>query len=355
MGFPSLPRGLLLAQSFQANADRSHPGPTNGLESNGFLWETKAWSQDQLPRAPWDLQPGFAVSLAEAVRLSANFPWGFEVAHARGVYTGHNLDQIHIVDGGVADNTGIGTICHLVRSLRFLAGEEKPCNQSKIAKEIFEKLRDRGVFLIEIDSGAKEGKLTWFARRFPAINEPAHAMAKAGLVNDSFSKDMYLDDHINALLARFPRDVAFARQPLTLNHSENVMTAWALGPDDKAAVFVQFLYEMEVARSYLQDPTLTYNRLQQRAYLVGQLANLERREKVAKTPEEVQQILIERSDLRTQLETACGGVRRASAVMNWVAANRKRVYGQVQSTDAQATMELSDGDAQKLVPKLIRQ
>ncbi|MCS7046534.1 MAG: hypothetical protein NZO58_09280, partial [Gemmataceae bacterium] len=41
------------------------------------------------------------------------------------------------------------------------------------------------------------------------------------------------------------------------NHSEDVMTAWAIGPDDKAAVLTQFLFEQEKKQNdlhhYLAD------------------------------------------------------------------------------------------------------
>ena len=64
------------------------------------------------------------VSLAEATRLSANFPWGFPVVRVdipQSTPTGGQRPDVRFVDGAVADNTGIDSLRYVVDRLRAWA------------------------------------------------------------------------------------------------------------------------------------------------------------------------------------------------------------------------------------------
>lgn len=215
------------------------------------------------------------LDLTESSRLSANFPWGFSTAQ---LARGSDLDTGHLIDGGVFDNTGVATIRYVFERLHdwseAYAKEGKDAGPSaQLAAQIMGKLRRRGVVLIEIDSGAKQEPSRGVATLLPGIFGPVTALENVSYTG----ADRVAQEHIrrlkkifagpsisttlerlrydvaDELLRRVDRDFGFKLEDgnltmfhslrITCNHEENVMTAWALAPSDKAKVFVQFLLE----------------------------------------------------------------------------------------------------------------
>ena len=79
------------------------------------------------------------------------------------------------------------------------------------------------------------------------------ALGNAAYVNADFATWQHIRV-MKDVLAQEVRGVSVPRlHPLCIqcNHEENVMTAWALGPNDKAKVMVRFLIEIAIARETL--------------------------------------------------------------------------------------------------------
>src|SRR5439155_4807281 len=87
------------------------------------------------------------MSLARAVRLSSNFPFGLHVSELPAPAGGK---PTHVLDGGVVDNTGLDTVYALVCGL-----DEKSHQGPTRGQTILDQLRQRGVVILEIDAGAK--------------------------------------------------------------------------------------------------------------------------------------------------------------------------------------------------------
>lgn len=226
------------------------------------------------------------VDLTEAARLSANFPWGFssaQLAQRKGV------EPAHLIDGGVFDNTGISTLRFVIERLHDWAEaarvareqSQTPAPSYQLAEQIMTTLRKRGVILIEIDSGAKQEPPSGIAKSLPGIFEPVTALENVSYT----SADRIAQEHLRRLkkifdgpgiettLERWQREVPskslqsihrnfgykledgnvtmFHAMRITCNHETNIMTAWALSPNDKAKVFVQFLIERPKAAEWL--------------------------------------------------------------------------------------------------------
>jgi hypothetical protein len=228
------------------------------------------------PKSLNSYAPGFRVSLARAVRLSSNFPYGFrveELALPRGVNRA-DTRSVHMLDGGVIDNTGLDTIYELLNALKDHGESERPSDLTREASDLLDDLRKRGVVILEIDSGAKPSQHAP-ARFDPLVGprEPLQALDNASFTNAEVVKQYYVRE-INAILnAPLDRIRAFSAetsgssdlrpeiQPKTTvkvrlqcNHylpsqKENdpeVMTAWTLGPKDKAQIVHRFLIELEM-------------------------------------------------------------------------------------------------------------
>jgi hypothetical protein len=241
VGFPPLPADLLRLTEQDRVSPRALPAPLD------------------------ELIPDFRVSLARAVRLSSNFPFGFRVQTLEKLGGG----EAHLLDGGVIDNTGLDTIYELFRALQWHAD---PRNHSPYLDDAFcvlEDLRRRGVVVLEIDAGAKPSEQTrkWYDP-FGGPRESYQAMDNASYTSAELVKRFYVDE-MRALLdrtfepSRQPMPAAgepfraISRNPpantvvhvtVQCNHylpdekpSEEVMTAWALGPRDKAQVVQRFL------------------------------------------------------------------------------------------------------------------
>jgi hypothetical protein len=313
-------RGITNHSGLQNLAKRDHPGHREFLQAKlplvlfnasdmdagtrltaGFPAVPPGWialrpsAESESPlKAPADIvdfDPAYEVSLAEAVRLSANFPWGFETAlltreipatdpNGRPVT---RLQELHVTDGGVVNNTGLDTLVILLRSLSIMAStalgppEKEPsfAAQSAIrAFSILHRLSQRGVLVLEIDSGAKPHKPTAMAQLFPTVFKPVGAMENAGYNNDSLSRD-HLYEKMGQVLGPA---TAFAHYRVQINHSEDIITAWALGPQDKAKIFTEFWAELKRIDPELREllRSITSNQ-QATGYLWGRLADYIRR------------------------------------------------------------------------------
>jgi hypothetical protein len=181
------------------------------------------------------------------------------------------LKNCDLLDGGVNENTGIATIWEVIQHLRYVAHGLDPfldkSAQSK-AKGILDKLTKRGIVFIEIDSGAK-----------PAMSEvaelrtPIQGLENASYANANYAKSWYLKN-LNEILTK-ERQTRLAstlisgllppplwRERFECNHSQDrdVMTAWALGPMDKARVvatfFCEYIMWKQIVLPYYRDTWL---------------------------------------------------------------------------------------------------
>lgn len=209
------------------------------------------------------------ISLSKAVRLSSNFPWGFHASTLDGqveVDGTRRSVRTLVLDGGVSDNTGIDTIYELIRGL----------GNTPRGQNILRLLQDRQVVLLEIDSGAKPTPPTMVDRILGAALEPVQALNNASYTNADQAKEHYLS-HLKELLTpavRCDDPEATAEQievhnnrpanvfqvTVRCNHfslerpdQRAVMTAWALGPDDKANVMARFAFELSKVEASLQE------------------------------------------------------------------------------------------------------
>jgi hypothetical protein len=235
IGFPPLPAGLF-----------NSPG-TKPLELGAYLASGREYHTFDLA----DFDPSYRVSLAEAVRVSANFPWGVRSARLASPASRILFDQgvLNLLDGGVNNNTGIPAIWEVFDRLNRLARPQDPdIKPSKPAQKILAELRRRGVIFLEIDSGAKPSAV------FNAeLRTPAQALDNAAYANAFEARDRYLA-RLDALLAPdvpVPEMHDWAhywgymyRHTFQCNHTDyEVMTAWALPPSEKAKILATFFWE----------------------------------------------------------------------------------------------------------------
>ena len=210
----------------------------------------------------------------QAIRVSANFPWGFEVAKSPlNVIqkNGAEKSSVHVIDGGVFDNSGITSIRLVVEAIQRLADEDTaktPSTSRKqavsLAKLVIGKLHRCGVILLEIDSGAKPEPPGGATQLLATALSPIHALNNSTY----FTSERSSSDNINSLRERLRSPRAedlrerliglrsysnetrrlkiedeqvdtFFHVKVTCNEQDNVMTAWALPPDDKAKIFVR--------------------------------------------------------------------------------------------------------------------
>lgn len=289
MGYPSLPSAMWRAR--QAVSLRSQR--LSGLLNEGRYAPMAAsmfvgGSLDDMP-------------LARAVRLSSNFPFGFPVAEVRVAETDASAtaarpERYRFLDGGVVDNTGIDSLHAVFSDLHRAAVDDPLGDVARVLAEI----RRRGVVFVEIDSGAKPSASTDRNSPFSSIGRPLSALNNATYTNalrssDYFTRDLsrILSHWIPAVLLKSPHrepmnvpfgsielsvkqdELAWAIPAITADYStdlraqsvlsvqfvcnhisrseSHVMTALALGPQDKAAIIAQFLDQCHEWRSAPQS------------------------------------------------------------------------------------------------------
>jgi hypothetical protein len=202
-----------------------------------------------------------------------------------------------VLDGGVNDNTGIPTVCEVLEHLQRVAAQydaalrpfHRP-DESLVAARadrawrILRELRRRGVVLVEIDSGAKPSPDP--TRLLSAVRVPIQGLENAAYSTAGGAKDQYLARIQEAVRPRFNRaagevpqqyaddlnnsDRIVSASPayhltFVCNHStdDDVMTAWALPPSDKAKIFATFYCEL---REWQEVKQPWFRRTWQRAW-----------------------------------------------------------------------------------------
>lgn len=174
--------------------------------------------------------------------------------------------DVYLLDGGVNDNTGIATIVEYLEHLDWVSQSRDPLvsgEDQERARKILHRLRTWGVIFLEIDSGAKP--------KTDLVHElklPLQGIDNANYANAFLSRERHLR-RIKRLLEPGPAEFAAggastvaAAQPsqkalawtlhhqFLCNHSSDrdVMTAWALGPRDKARVMATYYWEYQAWR-----------------------------------------------------------------------------------------------------------
>lgn len=287
IGFPKLPPGFLSS---------SPTFPEEVLKAGSIQNRAQEFGplslEDFVEQSP-DL------SLTRAVRLSSNFPWGFGVEEfsessvprivvsktAPSVRGAAGRRTLRLLDGGVVDNTGIDSLAALFDSL-LLQSMHNPFGREA---GIIQSLRERGIVFLEIDSGAKPSGAQSDGSAFEHLLLPLTA-----LNNSLYSNALRISDNLvtqiginlaisesaaqmsglplntqNQYFSGLSRNQLKGALPLALpattdvdepivtvfpfrftcNHVQDtnadVMTAFALGPEDKAIVLSMFLAEQQ--------------------------------------------------------------------------------------------------------------
>ena len=252
VGYPSLPREFFESQI--------------GVDGQSTRFPMR--SHADLPNPP-------SVTLSQAVRLSSNFPWGFRVRRLKGDDEGDQY--VNLLDGGMVDNTGMDTLHEVIRALYF--------HRDDAGRELLRRIGRRGVVLVEIDSGSKPLGRRLETSHAAGLFEPLSTLNNALYTNADVVKTFYADridqyltqavlEPFEQVIEEHPeeapiefREVVVDPPPLVLHyvfqsqrflvaddlleHAENatehqqVMTAWALGTEEKARVVSRFLFERE--------------------------------------------------------------------------------------------------------------
>ncbi len=200
-------------------------------------------------------------------------------------------EQLRLIDGGVNDNTGITSLVEILLHLEAAANTGDalldPANQ-RAAAEILDRLRRRGVIFLEIDSGAKPSAAEMAEPRRPlqALDNATYLEAladrdrNAKRMNEllappwddaytrvalrdildveyqnalsSFAKKKRIADQVEAAKARLRAAPWLLPHRFVCNFAtdHDVMTAWSLGPDDKAHVMATFLCELRTWKDF---------------------------------------------------------------------------------------------------------
>lgn len=221
IGEPPIPQQLL------SSWEESHPAdiPTKAIS------RVTPISLDAISRAQHP-------TVGTAVRMSASFPWGMDMASVASVdgpeQPGREaLTQRDLVvgDGGMVDNTGTASIMDILR------GIQAESVRNPHASEIMHELEERGVLVIEIDSGAKpvpaRGAL---AKALEPLLGPADALSHADYTRERMavllrrkSLGQMVERSTWAAFAYCPKDA-----------QDIITTAWALGPQEKTTLMQQF-------------------------------------------------------------------------------------------------------------------
>ncbi len=200
------------------------------------------------------------VTSAEAARLSANFPWGFDVVRLPGA---GGAEPVELLDGGIVDNTGIDTFARLFERLALIAGEGLvppvgvPAEETAKAQALLAALRARGVLLVEIDAGARPGETSGASALFPGFTRPLRALDAAGS-NNAFAAR---DDNVDRIRQILDADEGgFIHLAWICNRIDNVQTAWSLGTRDRAVTTLQFLAEQHRLAPLLAELASAYGK-----------------------------------------------------------------------------------------------
>jgi predicted acylesterase/phospholipase RssA len=172
-----------------------------------------------------DLIPGFNPTLSEAVRASANFPFGFALVDVRTrqpLYfspwgderSGTQLQTVRLTDGGALSNSGLWSLYHLLKNRA-------------------DTLRRRGVLLILVDAGG-----------MPRATKPNRVLGLVSAILDKNPKGEFLHRTMLASLATTFGQCfdAVELEILPVRHW-NVYTTWAL--DQRSVAKLDAAFKME--------------------------------------------------------------------------------------------------------------
>lgn len=389
-GFPPLPPGLLWSSGAPELQTRTHFQDERRFR--GAVYWSEVDAEDSLSvRSVSDIDPFLKVPVHEAVRMSANFPWGFDLPRLNtDIETAGDRvaveSEILVVDGGVLDNTGIDTFAALIARLERLAAppegsaeEESSPYRSRLsgrAARLLDELSARGIILLEIDSGSKPDAPRAIDSAFASVLMPIHALSEAGYVREIEARERHvalmqriLGERAEAILARElppPLDLESAgfvtgflgrhgcapnkgvsllsssttasssgeervgmrlmHVTYTANREDNIMTGWALSPEQKGELLFRFLFEDDRQREEmledwlsLRGENLTLERLKKARWdlryeamltLVSQLSEEEERQ-AADEYQDRRRELAERNPVRRKINILERAERKA--------------------------------------------
>jgi hypothetical protein len=214
--------------------------------------------------------------------MSSNFPWGFPVQELIVNDGEKERAHMHILDGGVVDNTGIDTLRYIFRSFDFderrykAARRDRPNEEvpKPLGVEILDALRARKVLIVEIDSGAKptegisHGLKAGVTESLGALSNAAYSQA-ARAKREHFEEIARIidgEDVEGSASGRSRGSRYVMREAFVCNEDDadtrdsgaNVMTAWTLGPHDKADILTRFFSQIATwdrnRRDLVPDP-----------------------------------------------------------------------------------------------------
>ncbi len=162
-----------------------------------------------------DLLPDFDPRLSQAVRASANFPFGFPLVRIltdRPLFfnpkdQGKGTKRVQLTDGGALSNSGMWSLYHLLM----------PDEKDKL-----EELKRRGVLLLVVEAS----KMPEYPNLEQSLNTLWSTIGDQGPVGQRLHRQMF-----DALGLAYGDRIAILQWDLRARENYNVLTSWALGED----------------------------------------------------------------------------------------------------------------------------
>ncbi|HEX6862467.1 MAG TPA: patatin-like phospholipase family protein, partial [Thermoanaerobaculia bacterium] len=162
-----------------------------------------------------DVLLGFDPKLSQAVRASANFPFGFPLVRIETAeplffnprYNATGKKEIQLTDGGALSNSGMWPLYHLLM----------PDEREKLAE-----LKRRGVLLLVVEAS----KMPTYPNLQQSLNSLWSTIGDQGPVGQRLHRLMF-----EALGREYGGRIAIVQWDLISRESYNVLTSWALDGD----------------------------------------------------------------------------------------------------------------------------
>jgi hypothetical protein len=162
-----------------------------------------------------DLLPDFDPRLSQAVRASANFPFGFPLVRIdtqRPLFfnpknNNKEMKTVQLTDGGALSNSGMWSLYHLL-----MPDEDKK----------LEELKQRGVLLLVVEAS----KMPTYPRLEQSLNSLWSTIGDQGPVGQRLHRQMF-----DTLGREYGERIAIVQWDLVSKESYNVLTSWALDED----------------------------------------------------------------------------------------------------------------------------
>jgi hypothetical protein len=171
-----------------------------------------------------DLNSSYDPSVAEAVRASANFPFGFPLVDVRtdAPYGDGTQREVRLTDGGVLSNSGLWTLFQLMTGPGL--GESEP-------RKLTDVLATRGVLLLIVD-----------ASRMPEYaDDRRDLLTLYGAISDQAPIAQNLHARMFDVLAKlYGRRLEIVQIDLVPTPEDNVLTTWALDRVSRAKLRSSF-------------------------------------------------------------------------------------------------------------------